>query len=564
MQELKRKFIIDISESRNRIALLENDKLVELHDESKSAVYLKGNIYLGQVNITPNSKSAFVNIGKSSSLFLASRLITRSFCYAQSFLSLVVKDVFEGKNTALEDLVSLAHEPNETINESIKGKIKNLAYLKNKDNMLVSIDKEPISSKPATVTSEIAFVGNYFLLKPFSDLDKKGSAQTHVSSKIRNKAEVKRLKSIVNAIRPNAYYSITARTAAEGKDQETLEKELYTLLEEWQACYKKLRSIIEKSNTKTNPSRKLVKLGGIHKGKDRIFTLIREYGNDFGSIVVNDEDVYNDIVDYVAERSLGNANQVIYYSNKQVNIFDKEGITNQMMRLIGRKVKLEAGKTPPNLVIEKTEAMNVIDVNSASAFRKDKSAEEIAVEVNNLAAEEIARQLRLRDMGGIIMVDFIDMRDPVNKRALYNKMCELLKNDKGRPEVLPLTKLCLMQITRKRVREVLNVKTEEACPCCQGKGKIASTITFIETLKAEIEMFMFHKRLRYINVHVNPIIADYLNKGLISKALVWRLSSIGPGLRITSDANMAFLEYKFYDKSGKEISSQDDDDESDT
>ncbi len=553
MQELKRKFVVDIAENRNRIALLENEKLVELHDENRSAVYLKGNIYLGQVNMTPNSKSAFVNIGKSSSLFLASRLITRSFCHSQAFLSLVIKDVFADQNTPLGELVNLAHQSNEEIENSLNEQIRNLAYLENRDNILVSIDKEPISSKPATVTSEIAFVGNYFLLKPFSDLAKKGAAQTHVSNKIRSKTEGKRLKGIVNAIRPNDYYSITIRTAAEGKDPEILETELKLLFDEWETCYKKLRSLISKSKINTNSAKKISKLGCIHKGQDRLFTLIREYGSDFGSVVVNDKEVYEEILDYVSERSLGNTNQVSFHNNKQVNIFDKEGITNQMMRLIGRKVKLEAGKTPPNLVIEKTEAMNVIDVNSASAFRKDKSAEEIAVEVNELAAEEIARQLRLRDMGGIIMVDFIDMRDPANKRALYNKMKDLLKADKAKPEVLPLTKLCLMQITRKRVREVVHIKTEEDCPCCHGKGKVASTITFIETLKAEIEQFMFHKQLRYLNVHVNPIIAAYLNKGLFSKAFVWRFSSIGPGLRITSDASMAFLEYKFYDKSGVEI-----------
>ncbi len=563
MQELKRKFIIDIAENRNRIALLENDQLVELHDENRSATYLKGNIYLGQVNISPNSKSAFVNIGKSSSLFLASRLITRSFCYAQAFLDLVIKDIFAGKNTRLGELVDQAHQSNENLEKSLKDQIRNLAYLKNKDNILVSIDKEPISSKPATVTSEIAFLGNYFLLKPFSDREKKGASQTHVSSKIRNKAEVKRLKGIVNGMRPNAYYSITIRTAAEGKDQEILENELKLLLGEWDACYAKLRALIEKSRPTANASRKISKLGRIHKGRDRLFSLIREYGNDFNSIVVNDAEVWSDIVDYIEERSLGNVSRVTRYDNKQVNIFDKEGITNQMMRLIGRKVKLQAGKTPPNLVIEKTEAMNVIDVNSASAFRKDKSAEEIAVEVNNLAAEEIARQLRLRDMGGIIMVDFIDMRDPANKRALYNKMCDLLKADRAKPEVLPLTKLCLMQITRKRVREVVHFKTEEDCPCCQGKGKISSTITFIETLKADIEQFMFHKKLRYINVHVNPIIAAYLNKGLISKSLIWRFSSIGPGLRITPDDSMAFLEYKFYNKSGKEISREEDEESED-
>ncbi len=560
MQELKRKFIIDIAENRNRIALLENEQLVELHDENRSAVYQKGNIYLGQVNMTPNSKSAFVNIGKSSSLFLSSRLITRSFCYAQAFLELVINDVFAGKNTALSDLIDEAHQSNEYLEQSLKEQIRNLAYLKNKANILISIDKEPISTKPATVTSEIAFVGNYFLLKPFSDIAKRGASQTHISNKIRSKTEGKRLKAIVNAIRPNDYYSITVRTAAEGKEPEILENELKLLIGEWEACYNKLRALIEQSRSTANANKKISKLGRIHKGKDRLFTLIREYGNDFDSIVVNDREVWADIVDYIEERSLGNVARVKLYENKQVNIFDKEGITNQMMRLIGRKVKLQAGKTPPNLVIEKTEAMNVIDVNSASAFKKDKSAEEIAVEVNNLAAEEIARQLRLRDMGGIIMVDFIDMRDPANKRALFNKMCDLLKADRAKPEVLPLTKLCLMQITRKRVREVVNIKTEEACPCCQGKGTITSSITFIETLKADIEQFMFHNKLRYVNVHVNPIIAAYLNKGLISKALVWRFSSIGPGLRITADASMSFLEYKFYDKLGREIDKDNDGD----
>ncbi len=555
MQELKRKFVIDVSENHNRIALLEDDQLVELHEEDRDATYATGNIYLSRVNIRQDSSSAlFVEIGENSQVFLSSvhRPATRSFLYSQKFLTIITDDIKKNKNRSWDEVCQEIYIKDDNLEAKLESKAKYIDCLSHNDDLLVSIVKEPISTKPASVSTEICFIGHNLILSPFSE-DLEERRRVKISKKIRSKAEVKRLKSIVLEQKPKGFM-VTVRTAAEDKDQETLANELNMLLKAWSDCYDKTREYLRLANNNPNSGRSQIKryVGLVYKEQDRVLSLIRENGNDFDKIIVNDKEVYKEIVDYVSFASLGKKKQVDFYDNKQRNIFNAEGVTHQMMKTLGRKVKLQTGKTPPNLIIEQTEAMHVIDVNSAGSFKKNASAEEIAVEVNNLAAVEIARQLRLRDMGGIIMIDFIDMRDEQNKLALYHKMCKLLQVDRAKPDVYPLTKLCLMQITRKRVRDVIHVKTEEVCPSCQGRGKISSSITFVETLKGEIEQFIFHEKLDYINVHVNPFIASHLTKGLFSTALKWRFS-IGPGVKITSDDSMSFLQHKFYDKAGREI-----------
>ncbi len=556
MQELKRKFVVDVTETSNRIAILENEELVELHEEDQDVTYTTGNVYLSRVNIRQDTtKTAlFVEIGESSQVFLSSvqKPVQRSMLYSQKFVDLITKDIKSGSNSSLETILEQTYQEDPQLEAKLENKTSCLDCLKHNCDLLVKIVKEPISTKPASVSTEISFIGHNLILTPFSD-DKDERGHIKISKKISAKAEVRRLKSIIKKNKPMGV-TVTVRTAGNGKDEETLVNELKDLLEKWNDCYKKLRTFLTKALRVPQSGRANVKrnVGLIYKEKDRILSLIRESGSDFDKIIVNDRDVYNDIQDYVSLVSIGKTKQVEYYDSKQRNVFNATGVTHQMMKLLGRKVKLESGKTPPNLIIEQTEAMHVIDVNSAGSFKKNASAEQIALEVNSLAAVEIARQLRLRDMGGIIMIDFIDMRDEENKQALFNTMCSLLQADKAKPDVYPLTKLCLMQITRKRVRDVIHVKTEEVCPSCQGKGKISSSITFIENLRGELERFIFEEKLDYINVHVNPFVSSHLTKGFPSIAMKWKFS-IGPRVKITADDSLAFLQYKFFDKNGKEI-----------
>jgi ribonuclease G len=226
-----------------------------------------------------------------------------------------------------------------------------------------------------------------------------------------------------------------------------------------------------------------------------------------------------------------------------VPIFDNYDVTKQLKSGFGKTVNYKHGAY---LIIETTEAMHVVDVNSGTRIKKENGQEANALETNLGAADELARQLRLRDMGGIIIVDFIDMKLPEDRQMLYERMCKNMQKDRAKHNILPLSKFGLMQITRQRVRPAMSVNVEETCPTCHGKGTIKSSFLFTDTLENKIDTLVNKIGYKKLYLHVHPYVEAYINKGLYSLKRQWQMK-YGFGVRVVPSQKLAFLQYEFYD-----------------
>lgn len=511
--------IIDVTKEENVIALLEDGKLVELQRERRNDPCALGDIFLGRVSkVDRGLNAAFVNIGTDKDAFIPYSELGQAFV---SSIQLVEK-IDNGKQLNYAPIIarSPALDP--------RGNIEDV--LKKGQRMLVQITKEKINTKGATGSSELSFAGRMMVLVPFSD-------GVSISQKITDDYERNRLLSLLESIRPKGF-KIVVRTFAYGKTVASLDKELQFLLNEWKVAMDKLAR-------SKHPQR-------IHSEPDRVICFLREsFDSSFKQIVVNDNTLYREINDYL--QFLGKeASDVQVELHQQANpVFDRFGISKQIKTLFGRAVTYKSGAY---LVIDPTEAMHVIDVNSGSRSRKSTDQEGTAFEVNMSAAVEIARQLRLRDMGGIIVIDFIDMDDADHKNELYKKMEELMDNDKAAHTILPLSKFCLMQITRQRVRPAVTVKTEEVCPCCNGTGKTESWILIVDEIEQQLSAHIALANCKRLYLHVNPFVAAYLIKGSFGKSPVAKWNSkYKVKIKVVEDQMMPFLSYKFYDKEHKQI-----------
>ncbi len=369
--------------------------------------------------------------------------------------------------------------------------------LKVGQEVVVQIVKEPISTKGPRLTSELSFAGRYLVLIPFND-------KVSVSQKIKSSEERARLKQLLMSIKPKNF-GVIVRTVAEGKRVAELDGELKVLLKHW-----------EDAITKVQKATKFPTL--IYEETSRAVGLLRDLFNpSFENIHVNNEAVYHEIKDYVT-----------------LIAPERAGIVNAY------------------LIIEHTEALHVVDVNSGNRTKNANGQEANALEVNLGAADELARQLRLRDMGGIIVVDFIDMNEAENRQKLYERMCANMQKDRARHNILPLSKFGLMQITRQRVRPAMDVNTTETCPTCFGKGTIKSSILFTDTLESKIDYLVNKLKIKKFSLHIHPYIAAYVNQGLVSLKRKWQMK-YGFGIKIIPNQKLAFLEYVFYDLQGEEI-----------
>jgi ribonuclease G len=273
------------------------------------------------------------------------------------------------------------------------------------------------------------------------------------------------------------------------------------------------------------------------------------FSPDFSEIHINDKEIFNQIKDYISVIAPEKKDIVKLYSG-ELPIFDNFAVTKQMKALFGRTVTFRNGAY---LIIEHTEALHVIDVNSGNRAKNQQLGQENnAFEVNSAAAEEVARQLRLRDMGGIIVIDFIDMGNSEHRNKLLQKMAELMSSDRARHNILPLSKFGLMQITRQRVRPEMEITTTETGPTCFGKGEIKPSILFTDSLQSKIIYLVNKLEVKKFTLHVHPYIAAFINQGLISLKWKWKLRYT-TDLKIIPNQSLAFLEYHFYDKNSEEI-----------
>lgn len=476
-EKSEKDLIVDVTSTEVHIALMENHRLIELNKESsKGHSFSVGDVYLGKVKkILPALNAAFVDIGDKKEAFV--HYLDLGF-YFTAFDEFVKKS---NLNTNLDALYSgIKIGP---VLEK-EGRIENV--LKPGQMMIVQIVKEPISTKGSRLTAEISLAGRNIVLIPFAE-------KVSISQKISSKEEKRRLETLVRSILPKNYGAII-RTAAEGKKAAVLVAELKSLIEKWESSWKK----VAKS--------KGIQL--LFTEYSKTTTILRDLLNDsFSNIYVNNENIYEETKKYISLISPDQEKIVKLYNGKDP-IFDHFEVTRQIKSSFGKVVPMKQGAY---LVIETTEALNVIDVNSGIRA-KTADQEENTFEVNKIAAEEIARQLRLRDMGGIIIVDFIDMTSGEHRNELHKYMQTLMESDRAKHNVLPLTKFGLMQITRQRIRPVTEINTAEVCPLCHGTGKISSSVVIDEQIERNIAYCVEHGKT-VLTLKVSPILGAYLKRG---------------------------------------------------
>ena len=513
--------IIDVQQKEISIALLEDKSLVEYQSESKAASFSVGNIYVAKVKkLMPGLNACFVDVGYERDAFLHYLDLGTQYSSYEKYLKQVQSDrkkLFPiSKATRLPDLKK-------------DGSVQNV--LKVGQEVLVQVVKEPISTKGPRLTCDLSFAGRYMVLMPFQE-------KVSVSTKIKKGEERTRLKQLVQSIKPKNF-GVIVRTSAEGKRVAELDSEMKILLKRWEDAITTVQKTTERPKIAFEET-------------SRAVALIRDlFNTTYDGIHVNDETVFNQVKDYVGLIAPDKVDIVKLY-NGTVPIFDNFNVTKQVKSAFGKTVNYKRGAY---LIIEHTEAMHVVDVNSGNRTKAENGQEQNALEVNLGAADELARQLRLRDMGGIIIVDFIDMHLAEDRQLLYERMCKNMQKDRARHNILPLSKFGLMQITRQRVRPAMDVNVEETCPTCFGKGKIKSSILFTDQLESKIDRMVSKIGIKKFNLHVHPYVAAYINQGIFSMKRKWQMK-YGMGINVIPSQKLAFLQYEFYDKKGNFIDMQ--------
>ena len=509
--------VVDVQPKEVSIAVLEDKSLVELQKEARNVSFAVGDIYLGKVKkLMPGLNAAFIDVGYKKDAFLHYLDLGPNFNTQQKYLKQLLSDPKKAPVLSKTQIL-----PEIEKNGSISD------VLKVGQEVLVQIAKEPISTKGPRLTSELSFAGRYIVLIPFAD-------KVSVSTKIKSSEERARLRQLIQSIKPKNF-SVIVRTSSEGKRVAELDHELKTLMKRWE------------DNIVKVPKLKAPAI--IYEETARTVALLRDIFNpSFQNIYVNDKEVYNNVRDYVSLIAPGREEIVQLYTG-ELPIFDNFAVTKQIKSLFGRTVTYKSGAY---LIIEHTEAMHVIDVNSGNRSKGSDAQEKTAIDVNIAAADEIARQLRLRDMGGIIVIDFIDMAEAANRQKLFEHMTKAMANDRAKHNILPLSKFGLMQITRQRVRPAMDVDTSEDCPSCFGTGTVKPSILFTDSLEEKIDCLVNKHHVKKFTLHVHPYVAAYVNKGLFPLSMKWKMKYTH-GLKVIPNQSLAFLEYKFFDADKNEL-----------
>lgn len=517
---MRSELIVDVQPKEMSIALLEDSRLVSLQKEARDIAYAVGDIYLAKAKkLMPGLNAAFVNVGYDKDAFLHYLDLGSHFAsYAQYISEVLASD----KNQPIQPLSKQKLLPEIDKHGSIT------QALQPGQQLLVQIVKEPISSKGPRLTTELSFTGHYMVLMPFSD-------KISVSQKIKSTEEKVRLRQLLASIKPKNF-GVIVRTSAEGKGAAELNRELTTLYQCWEKT-------VEKARTATAPAL-------IFEEESRIVGMLRDvFSPSFENIYVNDKEVMAQIEKYVSIIAPDRKEIVKLYSD-DVPIFDHFAITKQIKSSFGKTVSFKSGAY---LIIEHTEALHVIDVNSGNRSKAAPDQESNALEVNLRAADEIARQLRLRDMGGIIVIDFIDMNKAEHRQALYDHMREVMSNDRARHNILPLSKFGLMQITRQRVRPALDIVTTETCPSCFGKGEVQPSLLFTDTLYSKLKYVLEDLKQRDVVMYVHPYVDAFIKKGIFNSLYrKWRFT-LGRKFKIVPDQSLAMLQYRVLDDKREEI-----------
>jgi len=510
--------IVDVNPKEVSIALLEDKTLVEFHKESRDESYDVGDIYFGKVKkLLPGLNAAFIDVGYKKEGFLHYQDLGSNFNTQQKYLKKLLSG--DKKFTPFSKL-ALQHElPKD-------GKISDV--LTAGEEILVQIVKQPISTKGPRLTAELSFAGRSLVLIPFYE-------KVSVSNKIKSNEERVRLRQLILSVK-SKNFGVIVRTSAEGKRVAELDYELKSLQKRFDENFSKLQKA-------KNPSL-------FYEETSRMLSLLRDLLNpSFEHIYINDSIVYKNVVDYVSLISPEQKGIVKLYSN-ELPIFDHFNVTKQIKSSMARTVTFKNGAY---LIIEHTEAMHVVDVNSGNRSSKGgDEPEENSYNVNIAAAEELARQFRLRDMGGIIVVDFIDMTEASHRQQLFEHFSNAMSKDRARHNILPVSKFGLMQITRQHVRPMLNIDTSEKCPTCLGSGQTKPSLLFTDSLEEMLDILTAKMKVKRFKLHVHPYVFAYVSKGLISMKMRWKWK-YSNGMKIIPDQSLGLLEYKLYDEDKNEF-----------
>lgn len=513
---MEKELIVNTTPSEVEIALVENGRLVELHNQKTNDNYNVGDIFLGGIKKTmPGLNAAFVDLGSRKDAFLHYTDIGPQIKSLKKFTKQTKDDTLGGHL-----LENFECEPDNPKN----GKIDQV--FSKRDLVLVQVLKEPISTKGPRLSCEVTIPGRYVVLTPFSD-------SVAISKKITNDDERKRLKLLVESIKPKNF-GVVVRTAAIDKKVADLHVEIKGLTDKWQKIQDELKGA-------TQPKKILSEIGKTN-------TILRDLlTEDFNKVVVNDKGTYESIKNYVADIAPDKKNIVQQHKGGK-HIFEANNITRQIKASFGKTYTMSSGAY---LVIEHTEAMHVIDVNSGPKMQK-KDQEQASFSVNLESAEEIARQLRLRDIGGLIIIDFIDMRNGEHKQSLYRKMKDFMRNDRAQHTILPLSKFGLMQITRQRVRPAIKIDTSEKCPTCQGTGKSKPAVLVVDEIERDMQYIMDSRPDTKLKLKVHQFVYAHLKKGWPSIQMGWYFK-YRKWIKIIENSEYHMLEYKFYDSRDDEI-----------
>ena len=513
---MNRELVINVTPTEISIALCEDKVLVELNKEQSQTGFSVGDIYLGKVRkIMPGLNAAFVNIGHEKDAFI------HYLDLGSQFLSLerVVNSRQPGKRGLKVESMKL--EPN--IDKD--GKLEN--YLQVGQTIMVQVAKEAISTKGPRLTADISLAGRNVVLVPFS-------SKIFLSQKIRSNETKKRLRRVAAGVLPNNF-GVIIRTAAANAQDADIEQDILSLVDRW--------------NETVGNIRKSQAPALLMSEMSRANTIIRDSLNStFSQITVDDEKMYREIKNYIKVID-PQLEKIVKLYKGSVPIFDNFDISKQIKSLFAKYVSLKRGAY---LIIEHTEAMNVIDVNSGNRTRAEENQEETAMTVNLAAAKEIARQLRLRDLGGIVIVDFIDLHKAQNRQALFNEMTKLMSTDKAKHTILPLTKFGLMQITRQRVRPVAVGDVTDVCPTCNGTGRVEPTILLDRKIENQIQFLTQDRGVKSITLRVSPYVASYLCQGLLSlrRRWMWRYKV---KIKVVADQSQGMIDVKYLGANGESL-----------
>jgi ribonuclease G len=511
-----KELIINSTPTEVEIALLEDSKLVELHNQRTNTNFTVGDVFLGKVRrLMPGLNAAFVDIGHKKDAFLHYTDLGPKL----RSLAKYTDQAINGKiNTHLLENFKFAPEIVKT------GKIDQV--LNKRQHILVQILKEPIGTKGPRLSCEMTIPGRYLVLTPFSNV-------VAVSKKIGNADERKRLRVLIEMIRPKNF-GVIVRTAAEGKKAADLHEELKYMVNRWEEIFNQLRG--------SRPPMKLL------SELDKASTILRDVlSESFNKIVVNDKQFHAHVKNYMSSIAPEKLDIVSLYKGRKP-VFDAYGITKQIKASFGKTATMASGAY---LVIEHTEAMHVIDVNSGHKMSSS-NQEEAVLAVNMESAEEIARQLRLRDIGGIIIIDFIDMRNRDNKLKLVNAMRKFMKKDHAQHTILPLSKFGLMQITRQRVRPEVKINTAEVCPSCNGTGTVNATILLTDEIERDLKFLLQSHPKSKLTLKVHPFVESYLKRGFPSIRMKW-YRKYYKWIKVHADGDFPLSKYRFFDGNDEEI-----------